>query len=487
VIAGLAGRPPASYFQTNQARPTARSPTITRDAMQSNESETTSVAFPAAKAAVGDPPERPTRVRYLVLASACNLAVITYLHRVGFATAAAEFKTSLGLTDDDLGWLMAAFMIGYGIFEMPWGFLGDRFGVRHTVAVIVLGGSTLTALLVLVAFLPPQAVLIVGFLVVVRFLFGAFQAGTFPSIARMMADWMPASERGSAQGTIWMSSRIGGALAPLVLVWLFGSLGGWKLPVVLLGLLGILWCALFWPWFRNRPEEMRGVNDAERSLVLAGRSVHSGHAHTGVPWSRMVSSPSVWSLCMMYGFLGFSGNFYLTLLPNYLRHHRQLDAQTTAWLTSLPFAFGVVACLVGGSLSDAIIRRWGKAWSRRLVGVGGLSLAGMAIVSVPWADGTVALGFLLTLAFFGNDLAMAPAWAAAADIGDRYTGVLSGTMNMMASFMAALEARWLGRLFERNDDVLPFVLLACSYALGTFAWLGVDIRKTLRQSDKVED
>ena len=93
----------------------------------------------------------------------------------------------------------------------------------------------------------------------------------------------------------------------------------------------------------------------------------------------MARSTSVWSLCVMYGFLGFSGNFYLTLLPTYLKNHRHFDRDTTAWLTSLPFAFGVVACLVGGSLSDAIIRRWGKAWSRRLVGVAGLSLAGLAI------------------------------------------------------------------------------------------------------------
>ncbi len=148
---------------------------------------------------------------------------------------------------------------------------------------------------------------------------------------------------------------------------------------MLLGLLGILWCALFWPWFRNRPEEMPAVNDAEHKLILAGRGGQSGHAHVAVPWSRMATSASVWSLCMMYGFLGFSGNFYLTLLPNYLRHHRHLDSQTTAWLTSLPFAFGVVACLAGGSLSDVIIRRWGKAWSRRVVGVAGLSLAGLAI------------------------------------------------------------------------------------------------------------
>jgi ACS family glucarate transporter-like MFS transporter len=249
--------------------------------------------------------------------------------------------------------------------------------------------------------------------------------------------------------------------------------------------LGIFWCALFWPWFRNRPEEMRGVNDSELTRILAGRAAHSGHAHAEVPWVAMARSPSVWSLCLMYGFLGFSGNFYLTLLPNYLRHHRHLDSQTTAWLTSLPFAFGVVACLLGGSLSDVIIRRWGKAWSRRLVGVAGLTIAGLAIISVPRANDTVTLGFLLTLAFFGNDLAMAPAWAAAADIGDRFTGVLSGMMNMMASFMAALEALWLGRLLKGHDVVLPFVLLALSYALGTLAWTGVDIRKTL--GDKPKD
>jgi sugar phosphate permease len=167
------------------------------------------------------------------------------------------------------------------------------------------------------------------------------------------------------------------------------------------------------------------------------------------------------------------------LLPTYLKHHRHLDSQSTAWLTSMPFAFGVIACLAGGSISDAIIRRWGKAWSRRLVGVAGLSLAAMAIVAVPWASDTLTLGILLTFAFFCNDMAMAPAWAAAGDIGARFTGVLSGTMNMMASFMAALEARWLGRLLEQHDLDSPFVLLACSYALGALAWIGVDIRKTL--------
>jgi MFS transporter, ACS family, glucarate transporter len=217
-------------------------------------------------------------------------------------------------------------------------------------------------------------------------------------------------------------------------------------------------------------------------LILAGRAARPAAAHADFPWARMLRMPSVWALCSMYGFLGFSGNFYITLLPTYLKNHRHLDSTITGWLTSLPFAFGVVACLVGGSLSDAIIRRWGKRWGRRLVGAGGLTIAGTAILAVPWVDDTLTLGCLLTLAFFGNDLAMAPAWAAAADIGERYTGILSGAMNMIASFMAAVESKAVGRLLDADDLVMPFILLAGSYALGTLAWIRVDVRKTLGET-----
>ncbi len=424
-------------------------------------------------------PERPTRVRYMVLGAACGLAVITYIHRVGFATASAEFKTVLGLSDQHIGWLMAAFMIGYGIFEMPWGLLADRFGVRNVLAVIILGGSTLTASLALVGALPRELGLIVAVLVLLRFAFGAFQAGTFPAMSRMMADWMPTTERGSAQGSVWMASRIGGALAPLIVVWMFAAMRDWKMPLVILAVLGGLWCAVFWPWFRNRPEEMPRVNEVERKLIEAGRPARAAHGHGDVPWGRMVRSPNVWALCAMYGFLGFSGNFYLTLLPTYLKNHRGLDSQTAGWLTSLPFAFGVTACFLGGWFSDAVIRRWGKRWGRRIVGGTGLMLAGLSIAAVPWVDGVVAMGFLLILTFFGNDLAMGPAWAAAADIGERHSGVLSGAMNMMGSFMAALQSDIIGRLLNADNLVAPFLILAASYALGTLCWIGVDVRKTL--------
>jgi sugar phosphate permease len=157
----------------------------------------------------------PTWVRSRVLAAACVLAVITYIHRVGFATAAAEIKGPLGLDQRQLSYLMAAFMLAYGGFEIPWGWLGDRFGVRNPLAVVVLGGSLATAALALATSLPAGAAAL-GFVLVLRFLFGAFQAGTFPSLSRMTADWIPPTERGRAQGLVWTSSRLGGALSPLL-------------------------------------------------------------------------------------------------------------------------------------------------------------------------------------------------------------------------------------------------------------------------------
>ena len=423
-----------------------------------------------------------TRVRYVVLGSACLLAVVTYILRVGFATASTKLEATLGLDERHVGWLMAAFMVAYGLFEVPWGLATDRLGVRHMLVLIALGGSLTTAAVVLVRLLPAATAWPFALLLLLRALFGMFQAGTFPSLSRMLADWMPTTERGSAQGFIWTSARLGGMLAPLAITALIGGLGTWSTALAVAAALGVLWCAGFWPWFRDRPEQSGLVNAAEVKLIAAGRAARPAAAHGEVPWRRMLGSANVWALCGMYGFLGYSGNFYLTLLPKYLTKYRHLSDDTTKWLTALPFGCGIATCLLGGVLSDAIIRRTGRReWGRRAVGAAGLTLGAVAILATTRVRDTTALGLLLCLAFAGNDLSMGPAWAAAADIGERYTGTLSGAMNMMASFMAAVGAILTGYLFNKGYLVLPFAIFAASYALGALCWLGIDITRPLSE------
>ncbi len=186
-------------------------------------------------AAAGTAPA--TRVRFLVLAAGCGLAFLAYVHRQSFVRAQPSIAENLGLNDQQLGYLAAAFLIGYGLFQVPCGLLSDRFGARHLLAILVIAWSLLTGLQ---AFAGLSAVWIspLLYLIATRFAFGVAQAGYFPVWSRVMADWMPVSERGTAQGTVWMFSRLGGAVAPFLFGGLFELFGTWTTPLWVLAALG---------------------------------------------------------------------------------------------------------------------------------------------------------------------------------------------------------------------------------------------------------
>jgi sugar phosphate permease len=419
----------------------------------------------------------PTRVRYQVLGFACSVAVIAYIHRVGFASALGAVGADLNLNDQQTSYLTAAFLIAYGGFEIPCGLLADRLGVRHLLTVLVFGWSLLTGCVALVGLVPGVWMLPLLFVLVLRFLFGMFQAGGFPSLARMIADWMPMSDRASAQGLIWMCSRVGGAVVPLLYLGLVNLSHNWQAPLCVLAGLGVLWCILFWPWFRNRPEEMPRVSAAENAVIAAGRPPYP-LGHGKVPWGKMLRSRSAWALCLTYGCGGFAANFYVTLLPKYLTTQRGLPDWQKDLFTSLPFACGAVACLGAGLLSDWIIRRTGnRRWGRRLSGAVGLMAGALGWLGINGVESPWALAVLLCVIFFCNDLAMGPAWASCADIGERYAGTLGGAMNMLANLFGAAGNLVTGHLFKENHPQWVFVMYACSFALASLCWLGVDVTK----------
>jgi MFS transporter, ACS family, glucarate transporter len=197
----------------------------------------------------------------------------------------------------------------------------------------------------------------------------------------------------------------------------------------------------------------------------------------------MAGSSSVWALCLMYGFNGFSGNFFTSMLPLYLREHRHLSQYGTAWLSSLPLAAGSVACSLGGSASDWVIRRWGsRKWGRRSVGMLGMAFAGLSFLSTVWVREVWLLGLLLTATFFFSDLCMGPAWASCADIGERYAGTMSGAMNMMGALAGASGAAMAGSLFRRGRPDLVFLIFSGVYMLAALCWLKVDVTKRLAGS-----
>jgi MFS family permease len=256
----------------------------------------------------------PTRVRYGVLGFVCSLAAITYLDRVCFGSAQSNLRDALGLSNvDELSNAIAAFSLAYAAFEVPTGWLGDVFGPRATLIRIVLWWSFFTALTAGVGMLPAFGL---GTLVVVRFLFGVGEAGAFPNITRCLHNWFPITERGMAQGFVWMSGRIMGGFTPLIwtalVVW---SDLSWRWAFVLFGAVGVIWCAAFARSFRNRPDEKPAVNSAERELIRTGVGHETESAHARVPWGRLLASGNLWALCLMYFCMSYGWYFNLQYLP----------------------------------------------------------------------------------------------------------------------------------------------------------------------------
>src|SRR5271163_165484 len=187
---------------------------------------------------------KPSRARYGVVRLAIGLAVLSYVQRVAISQAAGPISHDLGLSKAQMGLVFGAFGLSYALFEIPIGLLGDRIGVRRVLLQIVLAWSVCTALTG-VAWNVPS-------LYVIRFLFGAGEAGCFPNLTRMLSAWLPARERVTAQSLMWACTRWGGAATPplalLLITWL-----GWRWAFVAFAALGLVWCVVFLLWFRDDP------------------------------------------------------------------------------------------------------------------------------------------------------------------------------------------------------------------------------------------
>ncbi len=198
-----------------------------------------------------NPSTQPTHARRTLLWLIFALAVITYLDRLCISAAMPSIADEFKLSPDQKGWVFSAFAIAYAAFEVPSGWLGDRFGARLALTRIVLWWSAFTAL----------TGATVGFwsLVAIRFLFGAGEAGAFPNIARAVSRWFPQREQGRAMSVSFIGLAVGSAITPLIVFPLL-EFQNWRWLFVEFGLIGALWCVAWHRWFRDQP----GERDAHR-------------------------------------------------------------------------------------------------------------------------------------------------------------------------------------------------------------------------------
>jgi ACS family glucarate transporter-like MFS transporter len=416
---------------------------------------------------------RPTNVRYVTTAYAMLLAIVMYLDRVCISQAAPAMTHDLGLTRVEMGWALSVFAWAYALFEVPGGWLGDRIGPRRVLMRIVLWWSFFTA--------ATGWVWNAASLVAARALFGAGEAGCFPNLTRVFTTWLPVRERERAQGMLWLSARWSGAFTPLVVAYVL-DLITWRRTFEIFGLLGIVWAVAFYWWYRDDPRTHPSINDAELALLPPREQSAVGAI---VPWRRIVGSLSVWLLCIQYACLSYGWYFYVTWLPTYLREARGTSVKFGALLASLPLLLGGLGCMVGAQMIRRLARVHGNiVLARRSVAIVGFVGAAASVFAFTQVADPVRAMLLLGLAGFFNDFVMPACWAGCMDIGGRYSGTVSGTMNMVGNIGGALSPLIIGYILTWNPGnwTLTFYVSSAIYLMGGVCWLFIDAHTPLEKA-----
>jgi MFS family permease len=417
------------------------------------------------------PPLAPSRTRFGVLYFGITLAVIQYIDRVCIAQAMPDIRNDLGITspeyDHYVGYVFSAFALAYALFEIPTGWLGDRFGPRKTLMRVVIWWSFFTA--------ATGWVRSVISLIVTRFLFGMGEAGCFPNLTRAFTTWLRPEEKVRAQGILWLCARWGGAVTP-ILVALVLSRMLWRTAFVVFGAMGVVWAAIFFRWFRDDPRDHPRVNQAERALLAGNPSVAR---HDSLPWKALFASRTTWLLWAQYFLFSYCWYFYVTWLPTFLKntYGSTTGKYTLALLAGVPLFGGGFGNLISGFLTARLAQATGTlARARRILAFTGFALAGAVFLLPAHLQQPALIMVAMGLAGLFGDLSMPCSWGACMDVGGKFAGTYSGAMNMMGNLGGALAPAAIGHILKitNRNWAVAFDISAGAYFLAALCWLFID-------------
>jgi ACS family glucarate transporter-like MFS transporter len=428
--------------------------------------------------------ERPTQVRKLILALACGISFLLYLHRYSWGMIKKDVAREFHWDPVALGWLDTLFTAPYGAAQVPSGMLCDWFGAHAFLsgtiglwslalgATALAGGYTSMAL--------------------ARVTFGAAQAGCYPVLNKVSKNWFPFAQRTTAQS--WIATffgRAGGAASFFV----FGTvlLGWWGLPwrwaIGLFTLLGMACGLAFLILFRNTPREHPWANEAEARLIVADDVSAAQATRAQMPWTRLARSGTFrFMLCRAFC-SNMADVFYVYWVPMFLLEEKGLPPAQAGWLSALPLIGGALGGLASGRMQTWLIRATGnRRWARSGVGLAGkLSAALCVLVSLALADPLAVAGALLVVKFF-SDWDQTAEWGTITDIGGRATATLFGCINTAGSLGGAVASPLIGLLLSSYQvkGVLTtegwtavFLFVAGAYVLAAGCWPFIDCRRSL--------
>jgi MFS transporter, ACS family, glucarate transporter len=408
--------------------------------------------------------------RYIFVTGTFLLTLLLYIDRVCISVAKDPISQALNLSKEQMGWVLSSFALGYALFQTPGGILADKIGTRKIITAIVIVWSIFTGL-------TAQAWNYIS-LLIIRFLFGAGEAGAFPAINRAVFSWIPMKERGFVTGINFSGSRIGAAFA-LPLLSVIIAEYGWQFSFYLFGIIGVSFALIWYVLFRDKPDNHPFISEEEKNYIINNRQKSLVQTEK-LPLSVMFSNRNMWLAMLQYFCSNFTFFFALTWLYPHVKETFHLTAISAGWYASIPLLAGAVGSWFSGFWVDLIYKKGNFKQSRILPAATGFLISAIGLLASSFMTDVNSAIFFLSLAIFGADMTLPPSWSFCVDIGKEQAGAVSGNMNMagnLGSFITSLAFPYL--LVWVGSTSFFFYTAATLNILAIFIWLKMNPEKEI--------
>lgn len=399
----------------------------------------------------------------IILTMLIILGVVTFLDRINISVAGSSIMSDLNLSPEEWGWVQSAFILSYGLMQIPMGAFGDRRGHRKVLALIVLWWSLFTALTGMAGGLAS--------LLLIRFMFGVGEAGSSPCSTGVISRWFEKHEVGKAQGYVWAASRMGGALTPFVVIpvmmWL-----GWREAFYLLGALGVVWSIIWYAFYRDK-------KTTDTPYIYK-----ESNEKTSINWKEIVRNRQFWIICAMYFFYAFGSWFFFSWFPTFMELGRGFDKSELTYAVAVPFIMSMIGNITGGYLTDKLTKKYGLKVGRKALGSSSLAVSAVCMFLAAFIPGKMTVFIFLSLCFGIFDLMLPSAWALCIDLGKKNAGAISGAMNTFGNIGGFCCGILFGYLVQASGNYnLPLYMIAGMLIISAVLFAFINPTKPIVKED----
>ncbi|HVU17370.1 MAG TPA: MFS transporter [Candidatus Didemnitutus sp.] len=371
-------------------------------------------------------PPLATRYRWTICALLFFATTINYIDRQIMALIKPILDQQLHWTNEQYGTSVAFFSGAYAVSLLLFGWFVDRFGTKIGYAASIIGWS--------IAAMGHALVGSVGGFYLARTALGFGEGGNFPSAIKSVAVWFPKKERALATSIFNSGTNVGAIIAPLVVPWI-AQTWGWHWAFVLAGLAGLLWLALWLPFY-HLPDRAPQANAAERAYIRSDTD-DAGRDEDRISWTRLLRYRQTWSFVVAKALTDPVWWFFLTWLPDFFMQTRHLDITHSSGFVAAIYAIATVLGIIGGWLVGFLVHRGWSVTRARKTGMFFFACCAVPILLVK-------------------------------SVGDWPAVLLIG-------FACAAHQAWSANLFTTASDMFPRRAVASVVGLGGMAGSGMNI------------